>query len=89
MPAGDVEAACRPPPKRLGREGIAVKVVVVSATRMSERDFVRDAPLGKSIAALRGIGYDGYLLVELPPDPADPDAVARHSVQFLKEALHE
>lgn len=42
-----------------------------------------------SLAALREIGYDGYLVVELPPDPADPDAVARHSVQFLKEILKE
>lgn len=41
----------------------------------------------RSFAALREIGYDGYLLVELPPDPNDPDAVARHSVQFLQEAL--
>jgi sugar phosphate isomerase/epimerase len=42
-----------------------------------------------SLAALREIGYDGYLVVELPPDPADPDAVARHSVQFLKEVCHD
>lgn len=40
-----------------------------------------------SLAALREIGYDDYLLVELPPDPNDGDAVARHSVQFLREAL--
>ena len=40
-----------------------------------------------SFAALREIGYDGYLLVELPPDPNDGDAVARHSVQFLRAAL--
>lgn len=40
-----------------------------------------------SFAALREIGYDDYLLVELPPDPSDGDAVARHSVQFLQEAL--
>jgi L-ribulose-5-phosphate 3-epimerase len=38
-----------------------------------------------SFAALREIGYDGYLVVELPPDPADPDAVARDSIRFLKE----
>ncbi|MCX6044578.1 MAG: sugar phosphate isomerase/epimerase [Chloroflexi bacterium] len=36
-----------------------------------------------SFAALHEIGYNGYVLVELPPDPADPDAVARASVQFL------
>jgi L-ribulose-5-phosphate 3-epimerase len=41
--------------------------------------------MASSLAALRAIGYDGYLVVELPPDPADPDAVARHSVQFLKQ----
>ena len=40
-----------------------------------------------SFAALREIGYAGYLLVELPPDPNDGDAVARHSVQFLRAAL--
>jgi L-ribulose-5-phosphate 3-epimerase len=37
-----------------------------------------------SFAALQEIGYDGPVIVELPPDPADPDAVARHSVQFLE-----
>ncbi len=40
-----------------------------------------------SLAALREIGYDEYLLVELPPTPDDSDAVARHSVQFLREIL--
>ena len=38
-----------------------------------------------SFAALREIGYDRYLVIELPPDPDDADAVARHSVQYLKE----
>jgi sugar phosphate isomerase/epimerase len=37
-----------------------------------------------SFAALQSIGYDGPLVVELPPDPVDPEAVARYSVQFLK-----
>ncbi len=37
-----------------------------------------------SLAALRTIGYNDYLLVELPPDPNDSDSVARHSVQFLQ-----
>jgi L-ribulose-5-phosphate 3-epimerase len=41
-----------------------------------------------SLATLRAIGYDGYLLVELPPDPADPERVARHSIQFLQEKIH-
>lgn len=40
-----------------------------------------------SLAALHEIGYDGYLLVELPPDPADGDVIARHSVQFLQTLL--
>lgn len=40
-----------------------------------------------SLAALREIGYDDYLLVELPPAPDDSDAVARHSVQFLQGVL--
>jgi L-ribulose-5-phosphate 3-epimerase len=40
-----------------------------------------------ALAALRGIGYDDYLLVELPPDSNDGDAVARHSVQFLQALL--
>lgn len=40
-----------------------------------------------SIAALSEIGYDGYLLVELPPDPNDGDAVALHAVQFLRTLL--
>ena len=34
----------------------------------------------RSLAALRAIGYDGFLLVELPPEPADADLVARHSI---------
>jgi len=42
-----------------------------------------------ALAALRNIGYDDYLLVELPPDPNDGDAVARHSVQFLQRLLGE
>ena len=40
-----------------------------------------------SLAALRDISYDDYLLVELPPEPDDGDAVARHSVQFLQKLL--
>ncbi|MEZ4866825.1 MAG: sugar phosphate isomerase/epimerase family protein [Caldilineaceae bacterium] len=40
-----------------------------------------------SLAALREIGYDGYLLVELPPDPNDSDLVARQSLEFLQSAL--
>lgn len=44
-----------------------------------------DFPL--ALAALHDIGYDDYLLVELPPDPNDGDAVARHSVQFLQNLL--
>jgi len=40
-----------------------------------------------SLAALREIGYGSYLVVELPPDPSDPEAVARHSVQFLQKAI--
>jgi sugar phosphate isomerase/epimerase len=44
--------------------------------------------MASSFAALAEIGYDGYLIVELSPDPADPDAVARHSVQYLADRLH-
>lgn len=40
-----------------------------------------------SLTALRRIGYDGPLIVELPPDPAQPDAVARRSVEFLTPLL--
>ena len=40
-----------------------------------------------SLAALRAIGYNDYLLVELPPDPNDSETVARHSVQFLQPLL--
>ena len=40
-----------------------------------------------SLAALRAIGYNDYLLVELPPDPNDSETVARHSVQFLQQLL--
>ncbi len=41
----------------------------------------------RALAALHEIGYDDYLLVELPPDPNDGDAVARHAVQFLQNLL--
>lgn len=40
-----------------------------------------------SLSALAAIGYDGFLLAELPPDPKDGDAVARHSVAFLTELI--
>jgi hexulose-6-phosphate isomerase len=40
-----------------------------------------------SLAALRDINYDGYLLVELSPDQSDPDRVARESVQFMQGVL--
>jgi len=39
----------------------------------------------RSLTALRDIGYTGPLIVELPPDPNDPDAMARHAVQFLTQ----
>jgi len=42
-----------------------------------------------SYAALREIGYNGFLLVELPPKPDDADAVARHSVNFLQQSLKQ
>ena len=41
-----------------------------------------------SFAALREIGYDSYLIVELPPKADDAGAVARHSIEFLEEALN-
>lgn len=41
-----------------------------------------------SLAALRDIGYDDYLIVELPPDPADPERVARDSVHFMQRLLY-
>lgn len=47
------------------------------APRLGAVDFPR------CVAALREIGYDRYLVVELGPDPADPDAVAAHAVRFL------
>lgn len=42
---------------------------------------------GPSMAALGEMGYADFVLVELPPDAADPDTVARHSVEFMREAL--
>lgn len=39
-----------------------------------------------SLAALATIGYDSFLLVELPPDPTDGDLAARRSVAFLAAA---
>jgi sugar phosphate isomerase/epimerase len=40
-----------------------------------------------SLAALRAIGYDGLLTVELPPDPEDPLATARASKTWLDTLL--
>jgi len=45
--------------------------------------------IASSLATLRQIGYDGYLVVELPPDSNDPEAVAQHSVQFLEELTND
>ena len=40
-----------------------------------------------SLAALRAIGYDGLLTVELPPDPDDPLATARAAKAWLDDLL--
>jgi sugar phosphate isomerase/epimerase len=56
------------------------------ANRNERRLGAGGVDFASSFAALREISYDGPLIVELPPDPADPDAVARHSVQFLEQA---
>lgn len=40
-----------------------------------------------SLDALAAIGYDDFLLAELPPDPRDGDAVARQSAAFLAGLL--
>jgi L-ribulose-5-phosphate 3-epimerase len=37
-----------------------------------------------SFAALEEIGYAGPIIIELPPNPADPDAVARRSIEYLR-----
>jgi sugar phosphate isomerase/epimerase len=42
-----------------------------------------------AFAALREIGYDRYLVVELPPDAHDPDAAARRAIDWLVEAVHD
>ena len=39
------------------------------------------------LGALRSIGYDGFLVVELPPDPDDPLATARASKTWLDDWL--
>jgi L-ribulose-5-phosphate 3-epimerase len=39
------------------------------------------------VAALQEIGYTGFLVVELAPDPADPNVVARESVDYLQNLL--
>jgi len=40
-----------------------------------------------ALAALKAIGYDGFLTVEHGGDRADPERVARESVQFLQRLL--
>jgi L-ribulose-5-phosphate 3-epimerase len=37
----------------------------------------------RSLAGLAEIGYDGFLLVELPPDSVEGDVVARESIEFM------
>jgi hexulose-6-phosphate isomerase len=56
-------------------------------TRDDRRLGAGAVDIPSSLVALREIGYDGYLVVELPPDPSRPDAVAQHSVQFLRDAI--
>jgi len=41
----------------------------------------------RSLAALAEIGYGGFLLVELPPNPEDGDIVARESVEFMEQIV--
>lgn len=43
--------------------------------------------LAATIATLREAGYDGYLVVELPPDPRDPEKIANDAVRYLEEML--
>jgi hexulose-6-phosphate isomerase len=43
----------------------------------------------RCFAALREIGYDDTLVVELMADPSDQDATARQAVQFLRRAYGE
>jgi len=79
-PAAEVRAA--------GDRGVLTHVKDWNPDNRSERRLgAGGVDFERSFAALRDLGYDSYLIVELPPDPADPDAVARHSVQFLQEAL--
>lgn len=40
-----------------------------------------------ALAALREIDYSGFVVVELAPDPSDPEVVARHSVQYLRNMV--
>ncbi len=42
-----------------------------------------------ALAALREIDYDGFIVVELSVDPAEPELVARHSALYLQKALSQ
>lgn len=79
-PAAEIRAA-------QGRT-ILVHVKDWNPTNPSERKLgAGGVNFASSFAALQEIGYNDFVIVELPPDPADPDAVARHSVQYLTETF--
>jgi sugar phosphate isomerase/epimerase len=77
-PAAEVRAAC-------GRATLCHVKDWNPENRNERRLGAGAVDFAASLAALREIGYDGPLIVELPPDPADPEAVARHSVQYLQQ----
>jgi L-ribulose-5-phosphate 3-epimerase len=56
--------------------------------------FAQTVPFGEgmvdfneAMSALRDIGFDGYLVVELPPSPDDPVKMARHGKEFVDALL--
>jgi sugar phosphate isomerase/epimerase len=56
--------------------------------------FAQAVPFGEGIVdfeeaiyALKDIGFDGYLVVELPPSPDDPIKTARDGKEYLDALL--
>lgn len=84
--AGDMEPAAEI--RAAGERTILTHVKDWNPANRAERLLGAGAvDFQSSLAALHAISYDDYLLVELPPTTDDSDAVAEHSVKFLRELL--
>ncbi|MEM2905288.1 MAG: TIM barrel protein [Candidatus Bathyarchaeia archaeon] len=72
----------------LGREIACIHVKDFDLKRREFTGLLKgDVPWPEVMKALREAGYDGFLNVELSPDPSDPLRAARESEAALAEIL--